>query len=167
MYVTVDNHRENDFTPYVWVSTDFGATLPRHQRAGSSGEVVRTLTEDTRNADVLYVGTESGIFLSLDRGASWRRLKANFPNVRVDEITIHPRDNAMLVATHGRSIWVLDDLAPIQEYAAPRSAWPTPRSSRCPPRCSGSTRTTATTSSGATRPSSARIRRPRRRCRCT
>ena len=64
---------------------------------------------------MLYVGTETGIFLTLDRGKSWRRLKANLPTVRVDEITLHPRDNAMIVATHGRVLWILDHLEPIQE----------------------------------------------------
>jgi CheY-like chemotaxis protein len=121
VYVTVDNHRLNDYAPYVWMSTDFGATF-RAMVSGLDGEVIKTLTEDTRNRDVLYVGTETGIFLSLDRGASWRRLKANFPTVRVDELTIHPRDNALLVATHGRALWILDHLEPIQEYAAAQKA---------------------------------------------
>jgi hypothetical protein len=103
------------------VSTDYGATF-RSIAAGLRGEVVRTLTEDPRNRDVLYVGTETGILLSLDRGATWRRLKANFPDVRVDELTIHPRDNALLVATHGRALWILDHLEPIQEYAAAQRA---------------------------------------------
>ena len=85
-------------------------------------DVVKTLTEDQRNRDVLYIGTETGILLSLDRGKSWARLKANLPTVRVDEITLHPRDNAMLVATHGRALWVLDHLEPIQEYAAAQNA---------------------------------------------
>lgn len=121
VYVTVENHRLNDYDPYVWVSTDFGATFTK-MVSGLNGEVVRTLTEDTRNPDVLYVGTETGIFLSLDKAKSWRRLKANFPTVRVDELTIHPRDNALLVATHGRAIWVLDHLEPIQEYNKAKAA---------------------------------------------
>ncbi len=120
-YVTVANHRQNDYASYIWVTTDFGATFSRLD-AGLTGEVVRTLTEDQKNPDVLYIGTETGIFLSLDRGRSWRRLKANFPSVRVDEITLHPRDNAMLVATHGRALWVLDHLEPIQEYTATMAA---------------------------------------------
>jgi photosystem II stability/assembly factor-like uncharacterized protein len=115
VYVTVDNHRLNDYAPYIWVSHDYGQTF-RSLVNNLVGENVRTLTEDHRNRDVLYIGTETGIFLSLDRGKSWQRLKANLPNVRVDEITLHPRDNAMLVATHGRAIWVLDHLEPIQEY---------------------------------------------------
>jgi photosystem II stability/assembly factor-like uncharacterized protein len=121
VYVTVDNHRLNDYAPYVWVSRDYGATFTA-MTSGLAGEVVKTLTEDTKNADVLYVGTETGIFLSLDKGKSWRRFKANFPTVRVDELTIHPRDNALIVATHGRSLWILDHLEPIQEYAAAQKA---------------------------------------------
>jgi photosystem II stability/assembly factor-like uncharacterized protein len=114
-YISVDNHRQNDFAPYLWVTTDNGATFTPIA-SGLDGEVVRTVTEDTRNPHVLYIGTETGIFLSLDRGASWRRLKANFPTVRVDELTIHPRDNALIAATHGRALWILDHLEPIQEF---------------------------------------------------
>ena len=121
VYVTADNHLLNDYNSYIWVSTDFGATF-RSLTSNLRGENVRTLTEDQKNPDVLYIGTETGIFLSLDRGGSWRRLKANLPTVRVDEITLHPRENAMLVATHGRSLWILDHLEPIQEYAATQAA---------------------------------------------
>ena len=71
---------------------------------------------------MLYLGTETGLFLSLDRGKSWPRLKANLPTVRIDEITLHPRDNAMILATHGRALWILDHLEPIQEYAAAQAA---------------------------------------------
>lgn len=120
-YIAVNNYRQNDYDPYLWMTSDNGATF-KSLASGLRGEVVRTLTEDTRNPDVLYVGTETGIFLSIDRGTSWRRLKANFPNVRVDELTIHPRDNALLVATHGRALWILDHLEPIQEYAAAMKA---------------------------------------------
>jgi photosystem II stability/assembly factor-like uncharacterized protein len=121
VYITVDNHRENDMEPYIWLSTDFGATF-RAITAGLKGENVRTLTEDIKNPDVLYIGTETGIFLTLDRGQTWRRLQANFPTVRVDELTIHPRENALLVASHGRAIWVLDHLEPIQEFRAAQQA---------------------------------------------
>ena len=117
VYATFDGHRQNDFDTYVYASTDFGQTW-RSIAANLKGEVARTLTEDLKNPDVLYLGTETGLFLSLDRGKSWQRLKANLPTVRIDEITLHPRDNAMLLATHGRTIWILDNLAPIQEYSA-------------------------------------------------
>ena len=99
--------------------------------------MARTLTEDLKNPDVLYLGTETGLFVSIDRGKSWARVKANLPTVRIDEITLHPRDNAMLLATHGRALWILDHLEPIQEYAAAQAST-TERSCsrRRRPRCS-------------------------------
>ena len=117
VYATFDGHRQNDFETYVFVSADFGRTW-RSIAANLKGEVVRTLTEDIKNRDVLYLGTETGLFVSTDRGRSWTRIKANLPTVRIDEITLHPRDNAMILATHGRALWILDSLSPIQEHAA-------------------------------------------------
>jgi hypothetical protein len=121
VYVTVDNHRENDFKPYIWVSTDAGQTFTSIV-GNLVGENARTLTEDLTNPNVLYIGTETGIFVTLDRGRSWRRLKANFPTVRVDEITLHPRDKAMLIASHGRALWILDNISPISEYPTTQQA---------------------------------------------
>jgi len=121
VYATFDGHRLNDYEPYVYASTDFGQTW-KSIAANLKGEVARTLTEDMKNRDVLYLGTETGLFVSVDRGASWTRIKANLPTVRIDEITLHPRDNAMILATHGRAIWILDHLEPIQEYAAAQAA---------------------------------------------
>src|SRR6185436_17216061 len=117
VYATFDGHRLNDFETYIYVSRDFGQ---RWQSAAANlkGEVARTLTEDQKNPDVLYLGTETGLFVSIDRAKSWVRVRANLPTVRIDEITLHPRDNAMILATHGRAIWILDHLEPIQEYAA-------------------------------------------------
>jgi photosystem II stability/assembly factor-like uncharacterized protein len=121
IYVTFDGHRSNDFDSWIFVSTDYGQSF-RSATANLKGEVVRTLTEDLRNPDVLYVGTDTGLFLSIDRAKSWQRLKANLPAVRIDEITLHPRDNAMILATHGRALWILDHLEPIQEFAAAQTA---------------------------------------------
>lgn len=120
VYVTFDDHRQNNFDTYVYGSKDFGQTFTS-LASNLKGEVVRTLTEDLKNPDVLYVGTETGLFVTIDRGRTWNRLTGNFPTVRVDEITLHPRDNAMIVATHGRAIWILDHLEPIQEFAAAQS----------------------------------------------
>jgi photosystem II stability/assembly factor-like uncharacterized protein len=117
VYATFDGHRQNDFETYIYVSHDYGQTWEA-ANANLKGEVVKTLTEDQKTPDVLYVGTETGLFVSIDRAKSWQRIKANLPMVRIDEITLHPRDNAMVLATHGRAIWILDHLEPIQEYAA-------------------------------------------------
>ncbi|MDQ3070275.1 MAG: hypothetical protein M3R55_11180 [Acidobacteriota bacterium] len=121
VYATFDAHRENDFKTYIYASSDYGASWQRIS-SNLTDEVARTLTEDTRNPDVLYLGTESGLFVSLNRGKHWQRIKANLPTVRIDEITIHPRDNAMILATHGRTLWILDHLEPIQEFAAAQAA---------------------------------------------
>ncbi len=117
VYATFDGHRQNDFGTYVFASTDFGQTWTS-MAANLAGQVARTIAEDLKNPDVLYLGTETGLFVSTDRGRSWTRVGAALPTVRIDEIVLHPRDNAMLLATHGRGIWILDSLAPIQEYAA-------------------------------------------------
>ena len=121
VYATFDGHRQNDFETYIYASNDSGQTW-RPVASNLKGEVARTLTEDVKNPDVLYLGTETGLFVSIDRAASWMRIKADLPTVRIDEITLHPRDNAMILATHGRSIWILDRLEPIQEYAAAQAA---------------------------------------------
>jgi photosystem II stability/assembly factor-like uncharacterized protein len=120
VYATFDGHRQNDFGTYIYASRDYGQTW-RSIAANLTGEVARTLTEDHRNPDVLYLGTETGLFVTLDRGGSWQRVESNLPTVRIDEIVLHPRDNAMILATHGRAIWILDNLAPIQEFAAARA----------------------------------------------
>jgi photosystem II stability/assembly factor-like uncharacterized protein len=124
VYVTIDDHRQNNYGTYVYVSSDYGQTWKAlNGNLPSFGEVVvKAITEDQKNPDVLYLGTEVGLFLSVDRGASWIRPRTNLPDVRVDEITLHPRDNAMIVATHGRALWILDHLEPIQEYAAAANA---------------------------------------------
>jgi len=121
-YVTFDGHRVADYGTYAYVTTDFGATWKSITGDLPKGQVVRTLTEDLKNPDVLYLGTEAGLWVSLDRGKAWHRVKANLPTVPVYEITLHPRENDMILATHGRSIWILDDLAPFQQAAKAMAA---------------------------------------------
>ena len=120
VYATIDDHRQNNFETYIYVSNDFGQSW-RSGNGNLTGEVVKTISEDLRNQDVLYLGTETGLFISIDRAKTWTRVRGNLPSVRIDEITLHPRDNAMILATHGRSLWILDHLEPIQEYAAAQS----------------------------------------------
>jgi photosystem II stability/assembly factor-like uncharacterized protein len=117
VYATFDAHRQNDFETYVYVSHDYGQSW--QSAAGNLKDaVIKTITEDLKNPDVLYLGAETGLFISTDRGGNWTHVTGDLPTVRIDEITLHPRDNAMILATHGRAIWILDHLEPIQEYAA-------------------------------------------------
>ncbi|MFN8059022.1 MAG: hypothetical protein U0Q12_07635 [Vicinamibacterales bacterium] len=113
-YASFDGHRANDFATYLYASDDFGDTW-RPITEGLKGQVVRCVAEDLVNQDVLYAGTEEGLFVSIDRGKAWTRVKANLPTVPIYEITIHPRDNDLILATHGRSVWILDDLSPFQQ----------------------------------------------------
>jgi photosystem II stability/assembly factor-like uncharacterized protein len=121
VYATFDGHRLNDFATYVYASRDFGQSWQSIKSDLPAGEVARTITEDLKNPDVLYLGTERGLYVSVDRGKQWMRVKGSLPTVPIYEITLHPRDNAMLLATHGRGIWVLDDMTPFQQFAEARN----------------------------------------------
>jgi len=121
-YVTFDAHRTGDYGSYIYVTADYGDSWKSLVNDLPRGEVVRTITEDTKNADVLYLGTETGLWVSTNRGGHWERVKANLPTVPVYEITLQPRENDMILATHGRAIWVLDDLSPFQEFTRAQQA---------------------------------------------
>jgi len=115
-YATFDGHRNGDFKVYVYMTSDFGETwrsivsnLP--QNTG----VVSVIREHPRNPNLLFVGTEFGLFASIDRGGNWTQIKLNLPTVPVDDIQIHPRENDLILATHGRSIWVMDDITALEQ----------------------------------------------------
>ncbi len=114
-YVTLDNHRNEDWNPYVFVTEDFGqsfTSITNNLPVGS----VKVITEDPRNPNLLYLGTEFGLFISLNRGQEWKRFQNGLATVRVDDILVHPRDNDLVVGTHGRSILIVDDITPLQQY---------------------------------------------------
>ncbi len=114
-YVTVDNHRSNDFANYVYMTTDFGATWTSITGDLPAERVARTVREDPRNPSLLYLATEFGVFLSPTRGAQWLPLRNNMPTMPFNDIAIHPRDNALVLASHARGVWILDQLNALQE----------------------------------------------------
>ncbi|MEQ9401499.1 MAG: hypothetical protein RJQ04_20195 [Longimicrobiales bacterium] len=122
MYVTFDNHRSNDFRPYVIRSADQGDSWQNISADLPEFGSVRAFAEHHVNADLLFVGTEMGPFVSLDRGGSWTKLDDGIPAVRVDDLVIHPRENTLVVATHGRGFYLIDDLGPLQELAMAQAA---------------------------------------------
>ena len=119
-YVAFDGHRGGDYATYVFATTDFGATWRSIAGNLPKGEVVRALAEDRKNPDLLYLGTETGLWVSWNRGGQWTKLKANLPTMPIYEIKQHPRDNDLILASHARGIWILDDLTPIQQWARRR-----------------------------------------------
>jgi photosystem II stability/assembly factor-like uncharacterized protein len=117
VYATLDNHRNNDFKPYVVKSTDYGAhwtSITGNLPATSSVQVIR---EHPRNANLLFVGTEHGAFYSADGGRVWTQLKYNIPTVPVHDIVVHPRENDLVIGTHGRGIYIIDDITPLEKLA--------------------------------------------------
>jgi len=117
VYATFDGHRNGDYAPYVYVTEDLGESWERIDEGLPEGWSVNVITEHHRAPNLLFVGNEIGVFQSVDRGESWQQLKANFPTVPVDDLAIHPRENDLIVGTHGRSAWILDDLGPLEALA--------------------------------------------------
>jgi photosystem II stability/assembly factor-like uncharacterized protein len=115
-YVAFDNHRADDFAIYLYMTTDYGQSWKRisdgiPEEAGTM-HVVR---EDPHNPNLLFAGTEFGLFVSFDRGAKWEKMRNGLPTVPVDDIAIHPRDHDLILGTHGRSIWIMDDIAALEQ----------------------------------------------------
>ena len=108
-YVSLDGHWDDDYAPHLFVTEDLGATW-RPLAGGLAGATVNVVREHHANPNVLIVGAEDGAFASIDRGATWGRLGSGLPAVPVDDIEIHPRDNDVVAGTHGRGIYVLDDI---------------------------------------------------------
>ena len=115
VYVALDNHRSDDFANYVFRSTDFGATWTSITGDLPVNRVGRTIRDDPKNPNLLYLATEFGLFFSINGGTNWVALKNNMPTLPVNDFVIHPRDNDLVLATHGRGIWILDNVAPLQQ----------------------------------------------------
>jgi hypothetical protein len=114
-YVAVDGHRSDDLKPYVFVTKDYGATFTSLTNDLPAYGNVQVIREDPKNKDLLYVGTEFGLYVSLNGGQHWQKFMNNYPTVRTDDILVHPRENDLIVATHGRSVWIADDISPLQQ----------------------------------------------------
>jgi len=107
VYMTQNGKRDDDFAAYVWKSTDYGKTW-----VDISGNIplgpVNVIREDPVNKDILYVGTDIGVYVTTDGGKTWNILGGNLPSTFVHDLIIHPRDNIIVIATHGRGMWALD-----------------------------------------------------------
>ena len=117
VYVTFDGHRSDDDDPYVFASDDEGKSW-RSIRANlpASAGSTRVIREDITNGNILYLGTEFGAWVSIERGESWTRFNNNLPTVAVHEIAQHPTSGEIIAATHGRSLWILD-VTPIRHMS--------------------------------------------------
>jgi photosystem II stability/assembly factor-like uncharacterized protein len=107
VYMTQSGKQDDDFTPYVWKSTDFGKTWVDISKGIPLGGV-NVIREDPKNKNILYAGTDCGVYVSTDGAKTWNVLGGNLPMAYVADLVIQPRDNMICIATHGRGIWVMD-----------------------------------------------------------
>jgi photosystem II stability/assembly factor-like uncharacterized protein len=118
-YVAFDRHKFDDYRPYVFKTTDGGKSFTNISAGLPANAYVHGLCEDPRNPNLIYAGTEIGLFASYTGGGNWISLGLkNLPNVAVHDILVHPRDNDLILATHGRSFYIFDDATPIQQMNA-------------------------------------------------
>ena len=117
VYASFDGHRNGDYAAYVYVSEDYGQSWSRISDGLPDGWSVNVVTEHHRAPNLLFVGNEVGVFVSVDQGGQWVQLKNNLPVVPVDDILVHPRDNDLLVGTHGRSFHILADVTPLEQLS--------------------------------------------------
>jgi hypothetical protein len=121
-YISVDGHRSNDLRPHLFVTRDYGQKWESISGNLPSPGFIQVVREDPRNKDLLYVGTEFGLYASTDCGKTWSRFMNNLPTARVDDILVHPRDNDLIVATHARSVWIADDITALQQATSEAQA---------------------------------------------
>jgi photosystem II stability/assembly factor-like uncharacterized protein len=116
-YLAVDRHKLDDFKPYIFKTTDLGKSWSTTVNGIPDGAYVHAVREDPKKRDLLYAGTELGVFVSFDDGAHWQPLKLNLPPSPIHDLVI--KDDDLVAATHGRSFWVLDDVTPLRQVTAP------------------------------------------------
>jgi photosystem II stability/assembly factor-like uncharacterized protein len=113
-YLTFDGHRSDDFKTYVFKTTDYGKTWTSIAANLPAEQPAYVIREDLKNKNLLFLGTEFGVYFSRDAGASWSSLSLNLPVIPVHDLLVHPRDNDLIAATHGRGIWIMDDITALR-----------------------------------------------------
>ncbi len=121
-YVVLDNHRLDDMDPHVYVTNDFGSTFRDITGTLPDGIGSYVINEDPVNPNLLFLGTEYGVYASIEGGINWFKLSTGMPNVAVRDMLIHPREADLVAGTHGRSIWILDDITPLRQMTAMASS---------------------------------------------
>lgn len=114
-YVAVDRHQNDDLHPYIFKTNDYGKSWSRITNGIPENVFARAVREDPKKKGVLYAGTERGVYVSFDDGAHWRSLQLNLPIAPVHDLAV--KENDLVLATHGRSFWILDDVSPLRQFA--------------------------------------------------
>lgn len=114
-FVTVDQHRMNDFRPYVFMTKNFGKSWEKISSNLPKDDYVKVVRQDPHNPNLLFAGMEHGIYASWNLGKSWEKINVDLPNVSVRDLRIQARDRDLIVGTHGRGAYILDDIRPLEE----------------------------------------------------
>ncbi|MBI3406558.1 MAG: glycosyl hydrolase [Acidobacteria bacterium] len=113
-YVAANRYHSDDYRPYIYKTTDFGKSWTKIVAGIRENDFVRAVREDPARKGLLYAGTETGVYVSFNDGAQWKPLQLNLPTTPIHDLVV--KDNDLVVATHGRSFWILDDLTPLQQW---------------------------------------------------
>jgi hypothetical protein len=113
-YVAVDRHQSDDMHPYIYKTSDYGKTWVKIVKGIPDITFVRAVREDPKKRGLLYAGTETGVYVSFNDGADWRALQLNLPTTPVHDLVV--KNDDLIVATHGRAFWILDDISPLRQY---------------------------------------------------
>ncbi len=116
-YVAIDRHRDDDFAPYAYKTADFGQTWTAIKGNLPAKGYVHVVREHPKSRNLLFLGTEEGIYASWDGGGRWASIRNNLPPVAVRDLRIHPRENDLIIGTHSRGAWILDDVTPFEQLA--------------------------------------------------
>ncbi|HYA22929.1 MAG TPA: hypothetical protein VEF05_02155 [Terriglobales bacterium] len=114
-YLAVERHKQDDFAPYIFKTTDFGKTWTKLVTGLPANDYVHAVRVDPHRLNLLFAGTEMGVSVSFDDGAHWQSLQLNLPPAPVNDLVV--KNNDLVVATHGRSFWLLDDITPLEQYS--------------------------------------------------
>jgi photosystem II stability/assembly factor-like uncharacterized protein len=114
-YVSFDGHRSDNFAPWIFKTGDYGRTWTKITTGLPPDGPVYVVKEGMRNANLLFAGTETSVFATIDGGRTWQKLARNLPTVPVHDLVIHPRDGDLVAGTHGRSVWILDDISALEQ----------------------------------------------------
>ena len=114
-YAIADGHYTGDNAPYAYVTHDYGSHWTKIVAGLPADQWVRAIRPDIRNRNIVYLGTEEGIWISFDGAASWQSFKNGLPSVSVHDIRLQPQYDDLVIATHGRDVYIMDDMTPVQQ----------------------------------------------------
>jgi hypothetical protein len=115
-YVAIDRHKLDDYRPYAFKTTDYGKSWTKITTGLPENSYVHAVKEDPKRKGLLFAGTENGIYISFDDGGHWQSLKLNLPTTPIHDLTV--KNDDLIVATHGRAFWILDDISPLRQINA-------------------------------------------------